>query len=904
MGLEDTRFKHPWRGYQAKVLEELGRHLGDDRLHIVAAPGSGKTVLGLEVMRRLGQPALVLAPTRVIRDQWAARLVELFLPDGAGRPDWLSTDPAAPGLVTVLTYQGLHAALAGVAEADEDGDEDGDNGEPALDEAKDAPLIAALRAQGVRTLVLDEAHHLRKEWWRALMQVKAMLGVERVVSLTATPPYDVEPTQWRRYLELCGEIDAEISVPELVASGDLAPHADFVYLCAPTEDEQAVLTHLHRNIEQLRYDLLADEALVAAVENLPGLRDPVAQVETILDRPEAYSCLLVYLDAAGRVVPFEALDVLGVDGARIPAFDDLWLERFLDVALFQLDGELAALGADVDDLRTHARRLGLIERRRAVVGETARVARLLNASLGKLSAITDIVAREGAALGDGFRCVVLSDHIRRAYLPVAPGHLPTIDKLGVVPIFEVLRRAAIPGVSLGLLSGSLILLPASAGELLWEVVAREGIDPARLSLEPAAFDPDYFEVRIGGEAGHRIVHLVTEVFQAGAVNVLVGTQALLGEGWDAPAVNTLVLASTVRSFMLSNQMRGRAIRIDPARADKVANIWHLAAVDAADPATTSLRRLGPDLGALARRFRAFEGVTADAPYSIENGIARLGLAGLLAEGGGVARANQAVFEAAVNRAEIARHWRVAERGNSEFPMMRERVSTDHRPQSFIHAKTAKACRILGIFLAVELILGTGVALADLGTQLMEIAVAVMGAVAVPPLVVLIRAMPTLFLTLRHRNLPRSLEAVGTAVLDGLVLAREVVTARDDLTVVSGGASQDQAYCALAGGDRLERAIFVEAMAELLDHVDNPRYLIRRRTRSLGIQLADYHAVPTRLARRKADAEAFYLAWRRHVGDGELIYTRTPDGRRDLIRARGQAISAAADTRTERKTVWE
>ena len=30
---------------------------------------------------------------------------------------------------------------------------------------------------------------------------------------------------------------------------------------------------------------------------------------------------------------------------------------------------------------------------------------------------------------------------------------------------------------------------------------------------------------------------------------LVGTQALLGEGWDAPSVNTLVLASYVGSYM-------------------------------------------------------------------------------------------------------------------------------------------------------------------------------------------------------------------------------------------------------------------------------------------------------------------------------------------------------------------
>ena len=34
-----------------RVLQELKEHLDDARLHVVAAPGAGKTVLGLEVIR-------------------------------------------------------------------------------------------------------------------------------------------------------------------------------------------------------------------------------------------------------------------------------------------------------------------------------------------------------------------------------------------------------------------------------------------------------------------------------------------------------------------------------------------------------------------------------------------------------------------------------------------------------------------------------------------------------------------------------------------------------------------------------------------------------------------------------------------------------------------------------------
>ncbi len=79
------RFVWPWRPYQQRVLDALDQHLADRRLHIVAAPGSGKTILGLEAFRRIGRPAVVMSPTITIRDQWLARLSH-FLPAGSPAP--------------------------------------------------------------------------------------------------------------------------------------------------------------------------------------------------------------------------------------------------------------------------------------------------------------------------------------------------------------------------------------------------------------------------------------------------------------------------------------------------------------------------------------------------------------------------------------------------------------------------------------------------------------------------------------------------------------------------------------------------------------------------------------------------------------------------------------------------
>src|ERR1700757_1648301 len=113
---EAMAFRKSWRIYQSRLLDQLDGYLANKRLHLVAAPGSGKTVLGLEVIRRVSQPTLVLAPTITIRDQWVDRLVELFLAPGSARPEWVSTDMRNPTFLTVATYQALHAVCSGQPE--------------------------------------------------------------------------------------------------------------------------------------------------------------------------------------------------------------------------------------------------------------------------------------------------------------------------------------------------------------------------------------------------------------------------------------------------------------------------------------------------------------------------------------------------------------------------------------------------------------------------------------------------------------------------------------------------------------------------------------------------------------------------------------------------------------------
>jgi superfamily II DNA or RNA helicase len=167
--------------------------------------------LGLEVVKLLNVPTLILAPTITIRNQWAERLTSDFL---EGKPFAKVTfEIKNPDILTISTYQGLHTAFKGNLEK----------------------VLNDLRKVGTKILVVDECHHLKNEWWKTLFQLKDKLKLS-IVALTATPPFDVSGAERQRYHRLCGEVDAEINVAELVADNNLCPHQDYIYFSMPTDD--------------------------------------------------------------------------------------------------------------------------------------------------------------------------------------------------------------------------------------------------------------------------------------------------------------------------------------------------------------------------------------------------------------------------------------------------------------------------------------------------------------------------------------------------------------------------------------------------------------------------------------------------------------------------------------------
>src|SRR5699024_8253603 len=107
------------RPHQVRALDALDEAVasGRRRCWVALPPGAGKTLVGLEVVRRLGNPAVVFVPNTAIQSQWCIES-DAYQPDSAG------TDRQLSSPVTVLTYQSLATFDTDEASAARDADGD------------------------------------------------------------------------------------------------------------------------------------------------------------------------------------------------------------------------------------------------------------------------------------------------------------------------------------------------------------------------------------------------------------------------------------------------------------------------------------------------------------------------------------------------------------------------------------------------------------------------------------------------------------------------------------------------------------------------------------------------------------------------------------------------------------
>lgn len=94
-------------------------------------------------------------------------------------------------------------------------------------------------------------------------------------------------------MNMCGDIDEEITIPELVKEGSLCPHQDYVYFNYPTTAETKEIQNFEERSSQMLQSLMQDSQLLTVIETHKGLNGQISD-DLLLDDPEYLEAILIY----------------------------------------------------------------------------------------------------------------------------------------------------------------------------------------------------------------------------------------------------------------------------------------------------------------------------------------------------------------------------------------------------------------------------------------------------------------------------------------------------------------------------------------------------------------------------------------------------------------------------------
>jgi superfamily II DNA or RNA helicase len=992
---EKLAFRFPFRKYQHMILDQVVLQQTDRKYHIVAPPGAGKTIIGLDLIRRFGAPAVVFAPTTTIQAQWFEKL-GMFVqpPEDAGQ--YASTDPSRLAPIQFLTYQVISTSSdaqlrlheAGLVLWQEELIREGQV--PNLEAAQarletirrnnpdsyhremlrfakrvkhkllhepDANiehflhpnalrLIDALVAHGVKTVVLDECHHLLDYWAVVLRHLISRIANPQVVGLTATLPSPEGDDEYENYNSLLGEVDFEIPTPAVVKEGDLAPYRDLAYIVKPTSRELEYLNRIQAEFELAISGLKARPRFVEWVKSLVSIPPEAPGPEEAWQKhwdehPMLTLAAVRFLRSIGQppspslVTPVEAQDPLDLED-----WSNL-LERFgLDVLKTSPDAEDHAL---LRTLRKAIQPFGMTLTERGMSQARSPGDLVLTFSEAKDFAVAHILKAETQAMGDRLRVAVVTDFERLGTgIRQLKGVLDP-DAGSAVRLFCLLAsRSEIRCLAPTLVTGSTLMIPAaSAGKLLefFSRYLKEQALDAVCSIEPASV-PEVAEVIGSGSdwTPGNYVRMVTAAFERGDIKCLIGTRGIFGEGWDSLKLNTLIDLTSVTTSTAVQQLRGRTLRLDPDWPRKVAHNWDVVCI------APRFERGNSDFLRFMNRHKQYwslviypdwlerretpDGKSRTPPHlhgKVAKGIVHVSpylIASLLNEKDnlwqslGVSLHNRRTMRQVPLRDQVYDLWGIGEDYSNFSYAMSSLDARDLKIKTVFTLQNTLRALLRDLLTSIITVVFTvfyygwrywvGSINAGLATFLL-CSIVFFGLVSVLTISINGRKIYAAARSLFVEQLPDAiLLDVGRALLEAL-RASGLVSRHLNADFVRAIRNDDDSYNVLldyASSD--DSATFIQAYREIFEPIRDQRYLImrtedrlpslplqllwlplRRWVRTTGMYPPAYYPVPKVLSTRRERVDLFAKAWSRYVGGGEVVFTRSEAGRAVLLSARAQ-----------------
>jgi len=979
------QFQYPFRKYQEMILEHIVPDDDDDKYHLVAPPGSGKTIVGLELIRRFGEPAVVFAPTSTIQLQWAEK-VNLFTKGEESVSGLACLEPNNLGLINIFTYQLISVPAAakkhlvamalrrwGLDLLEEGRVADEAGAEQRIAELKaNNPrlyqkeisrrrkrikrdllrsksvevgeflhpnarrLIDDLVAHGVRTVILDECHHLLDYWAIVLRYLINKIEEPKVIGLTATLPSPEGDAEYENYTSLLGEVDFEVPTPAVVKEGDLAPYRDLVLFVQPSKREKKYLRNIQAEFTTAIAGLTDQNAFRTWVsQKMLAPKDEQGNPQTWADFWKQKPLMSVagyrFLKHIQQQIPADI--PIPLEAETKLELDD-WLvliERYSleKLAVSPAEEDHVTLKKLKDVLYT----FGFTLTERGLRQTRSPGDLVLTFSESKDIATADILSREAAAMGGRLRAVVVTDFEKMNSGVRRLSGVLDADAGSAWRLFaHLVSDPDVAPLNPVLITGKTVLVSAANGSQMLDLfnqALKERNANAVCNLKPTQNENTCRIVGKGPDwKPRRYVRMITKLFEQGVTQCLVGTRGIFGEGWDSLSLNTLIDLTSVTTSTSVQQLRGRSIRKDPLWPHKVAHNWDVVCM------TYDFERGKMDFKRFMRRHGQYWGLVVFPKEKSQAGAVSAPLwHGRVAKGWvhvspHIERAvygdlsakhylnwhNNLMLQQIPRRENTYALWRVGEDYSNFRYHTTQLHTTDLKIRTvFTIQDTLKAMIrsfrasfvisfAIIFFQFVGSIFETGTAqeflLCIFAVLLISLGIA---------LVMNFRQAIKLARKFLVEQPPDAIlldvgKAVLSALRDAKLVSRNLVN--EYLRVVETETEAYQVFVDYASPE--DAGVFTKAYQDVFAMVYDQRYLIMRTDhrvpqtilrpiwwtirqffrKSAGYPPA-YHPVPKVLSTRKERAQAFAQYWEQFVGGGELIFTHSEIGRQVLLQARAQ-----------------
>ena len=437
--------------------------------------------------------------------------------------------------------------------------------------------------------------------------------------------------------------------------------------------------------------------------------------------------------------------------------------------------------------------------------------------------------------------VVLVDRICKEVLGGSDAALA----YGVVPLFDEIVTLMGKELTVGAICGEFLLLPKSLVTVELAKLATE--------MKKHPYNADYYFLSIDDKKRHKLMQETTRLLTQHELNILVGTVSLLGEGWDCPEINLLILANQAASFVQTQQLRGRGFRL--GGSEKVTNIWHLAI---GLPGVALAAQ--PDLARMLRRLSYISGLDFDRVARIESGGDRFMLP-MDYTTTTMETYTQSMFHYSSERELLKERWQTAlNKGwHLSMPVIIRRLAKEEQ-SDLLHPAAVRNISPINFWTA------------------------------------LLHGHLSRYFHVRSQRKAwqkecQRKESIAASVLRTL---QELGDVGDRKLIISS--NEVEFSCYLEDANYREGQLFAQVISELFAPINNPRYLIEGKKMFLP--------VPERFGRNKQIATIFLKELNKQSRTNyRLIYTRNPTGRQKLVDYRMIQTFNPRDEAIMQKNIW-